>query len=82
MSDFKPTFQSPACPTPSGAATGGVAESGGLDLGPGTKYETENMSGLAKLPATYNPGPGTPGSQVTMPPVASPGTIPSEGAGN
>lgn len=73
--DLQTPYTDPVCSTPSGSATGGVDQSGGLDLGDGTRKETANMSGLPPLPATYNPGPGTPGAQVPVPPVASPGTI-------
>jgi hypothetical protein len=80
--DIQTPFSAPVCPTPGGSATGGVAHSGGIDLGDGTLKESANSSGLPGLPSTYNPGEGTPGDQITMPPVASPGTIPSKGAGN
>lgn len=81
-SDLQTPFTNPTCPTPGGAASDGVATSGGFDLGDGTQKETANMSGLPALPTTYNPGDGTPGAQVAMPPVASPGTIPTKGVGN
>lgn len=82
MADFKPMFEQPACPTPSGSAAGGTDLSGGYDLTDGRK-ETPNMSGLPPLPTIMNPGEGDPGqSQVAEPPVASPGTLPSSGAGN
>lgn len=74
MADLQTPFTSPACPTPGGSPTGGVAHSGGIDMADG-RPESPNSSGLPPLPDTYNPGPGTPGSQMPMPPVASPGTL-------
>lgn len=81
--DLQTPFTAPTCPTPSGAGNGG-GTSGGFDMGDGSQKETANLSGLPPLQTTVNPGEGAPGvgAQIPMPPVASPGTIPSSGAGN
>lgn len=78
--DLQTPYFDAIMPTPSGAADGG-GTSGGFVF-PDGKEETENMSGLPKLPTTVNPGDGAPGvdSVIGMPPVDSPGTIPSSGA--
>ena len=78
-SDLQTPFSDAVAPTPDGSVSGGAQVSGGYDLADGRK-ETANMSGLPPLPQTYDVGAGNPGTnaQITMPPVASPGTIPTD----
>lgn len=69
------------CPTPGGGSSSG-GTSGGFDLGEGSAKETENsMSGLPAQQTTVavEGGPSGPGTQVAMPPVASPGTFKTDG---
>ncbi len=80
--DLQTPYSGAVAPTPSGASDGG-GTSGGFDFPDGRK-ETANMSGLPALQTTVNPGEGAPGvdSQIPMPPVQSPGTIPTSGVGS
>jgi len=79
-SDLQTPFANPICPTPSGAGDG-VATSGGFDFPDGRKETPNSESGLALLPTTYDIPGGDPGvgGSVPMPPVSSPGTIPTTG---
>lgn len=80
-SGLQTTYADAIAPTPSGAADGG-GTSGGFDF-PDGRSETPNQSGLPLLPTTVNPGQGAPGvgSVIGMPPVDSPGTIPTSKPG-
>lgn len=77
--DIQTPYDDAVVPTPDGSASGGNDVTGGFDLPDGRK-ETPNMSSLPPLITTVNPtGEGNPGTdgQVDMPPVSSPGTIPT-----
>lgn len=76
------TYDDAVVPTPGGEMAGG-GTSGGFDLGDGTPKETPNSSGLPLQVTTVAlpGGPSGPGTQVPMPPVASPGTFKTGGVG-
>lgn len=78
-SDLQTPFADPGMASaPSGSDTGGGGTSGGFSF-PDGQQETANMSGLPALPTTVSPGAGDPGigAVIGMPPLASPGTIPT-----
>jgi len=81
--EIQTPYSGAVVPTPGGDASGGGGTSGGFDLpGGATPKETPNsMSGLPAQQTTVSlqgddPGPS---GQIPMPPVASPGTIKTEG---
>lgn len=80
-SGLQTPYSDAVAPTPSGAADG-QGTSGGFDF-PDGRSETPNSSGLPLLPTTVNPGQGAPGvgASIGMPPVDSPGTIPTSKPG-
>lgn len=76
-SDLQSSFTTPGMAAPSGAGDG-VSTSGGWDLPDGRK-ETPNMGDIPALPTTYavEGAPSGQFGQVGIPPVQSPGTIPT-----
>lgn len=74
--DLQTPYDNAACPTPSGAMSGG-GTSGGFDMPDGQKESANSVSGLPALQTTVALEGGDPGpsGQVPMPPVASPGTL-------
>lgn len=80
--DLQTPYRDAVMPTPSGSSSGN-GTSGGFDFPDGRKESPNSISGLPALQTTVNPGEGAPGvdTQIPMPPVESPGTIPTSGVG-
>lgn len=77
MADLQTPFENPIAPTPTGASSGGAGLTGGYDFPDGRKESPNSVSGLPPQVTQMDVGQGAPG-QVDMPPVASPGTIPTD----
>lgn len=77
--DLQTLYNDAACPTPGGDSSGG-GTSGGFALDGGAKETANSMSGMPAQQTTVevSGGSNAPGSQVPMPPVASPGTFKAE----
>jgi hypothetical protein len=81
MAELQTPFEKAVASAPSGSPSGDGNTTGGFDLPGGAEKESANsMSGLPAQITTFGVtgGENGPGTQVDMPPVASPGTFQTE----
>ncbi len=81
--ELQSPFDDAVVETPSGASSGMAGVTGGFELADGKKETPNSESGLPPRIDVFTIPGGDPGAggQVDMPPVASPGTIPTGGTG-